>query len=188
MPLKTREQQLEYQRQWRLKNKEQIRKYSAQYYKENESRFIEWNRLWRERNVEKRRASAKAWNANNRERKADLQRAWRKNNKDSVRARYQRNRLREVLRAYNVRDGDRAMFMERHGLGCQYCGDVGFLEVDHKHPRSKGGGDHVSNLQWLCRKCNRSKSNLTEQEFFDHIKKLVAIRQQFEDCEALACK
>lgn len=32
------------------------------------------------------------------------------------------------------------------------------LELDHMQPRSCGGTDHPSNLQWLCRAHNRSKS------------------------------
>lgn len=47
---------------------------------------------------------------------------------------------------------------------CNACGrtsrDDGVrLEVDHILPRSKGGTDHPTNLQVLCRKCNIGKSN-----------------------------
>ena len=49
----------------------------------------------------------------------------------------------------------------RDGFTCQYCGqrppDV-VLELDHIHPRSKGGGDEIINLITSCYDCNRGKS------------------------------
>ena len=42
---------------------------------------------------------------------------------------------------------------------CQCCGSSANLEFDHITPYSCGGGSEVSNIQLLCRKCNRSKSN-----------------------------
>ena len=42
---------------------------------------------------------------------------------------------------------------------CQCCGGYEYLEYDHISPYSCGGSNDVSNIQLLCRKCNRSKSN-----------------------------
>ena len=42
---------------------------------------------------------------------------------------------------------------------CQCCGGYEYLEYDHIRPYSCGGSNDVSNIQLLCRKCNRSKSN-----------------------------
>ena len=39
------------------------------------------------------------------------------------------------------------------------CGGYEYLEYDHISPYSCGGSNDVSNIQLLCRKCNRSKSN-----------------------------
>lgn len=38
-------------------------------------------------------------------------------------------------------------------------------ELDHKVPRSKGGSDHVTNLQWLHKTVNRMKGNMSEDRF-----------------------
>jgi 5-methylcytosine-specific restriction endonuclease McrA len=47
-----------------------------------------------------------------------------------------------------------------HRGGCALCGgEEGPFEVDHIHPRSKGGGHEIANLQVLCRTCNRRKGN-----------------------------
>lgn len=47
----------------------------------------------------------------------------------------------------------------RDGGICQCCGSSLNLEYDHITPFSCGGSSDVSNIQLLCLKCNRSKSN-----------------------------
>lgn len=42
---------------------------------------------------------------------------------------------------------------------CKCCGSSLNLEYDHITPFSCGGNSDVSNIQLLCQKCNRSKSN-----------------------------
>lgn len=44
---------------------------------------------------------------------------------------------------------------------CHRIIGVSELEVDHIIPKSKGGSDGLYNLQPMCRRCNRSKSNNT---------------------------
>jgi hypothetical protein len=56
--------------------------------------------------------------------------------------------------------------MRRDNFACVLCGqgaDDGIkLEVDHIHPRSKGGGNEESNLRTLCFDCNRGKRDKIE--------------------------
>lgn len=47
--------------------------------------------------------------------------------------------------------------MERDRYRCMHCGGWEDLAVDHIHPESKGGTLDLSNLQTLCRRCNRRK-------------------------------
>ena len=49
---------------------------------------------------------------------------------------------------------------KRDGFICQYCGSHPpsvILEVDHIHPKSKGGNDDMDNLITSCFDCNRGK-------------------------------
>nr|WP_307785955.1 RNA-guided endonuclease IscB [Okeania sp. KiyG1] len=39
------------------------------------------------------------------------------------------------------------------------------LEIEHIHPKSKGGSDRVSNLTVACTKCNQIKSNQDVKDF-----------------------
>lgn len=52
----------------------------------------------------------------------------------------------------------RPLILERDGYQCVYCGAPDFLEVDHIQALSRGGSNEESNLQTLCRDCNRRKS------------------------------
>lgn len=62
----------------------------------------------------------------------------------------------DLIRLYN-----------EQGHRCYYCGveldDT--LSVDHKLPRSKGGGNSIANLCITCPDCNRLKWTRTEEEF-----------------------
>jgi 5-methylcytosine-specific restriction endonuclease McrA len=60
------------------------------------------------------------------------------------------------LAGYEVRE----YLLAKWGRKCAYCGveNVPF-EVEHIHPKSKGGSDRVSNLTLACRGCNQAKGN-----------------------------
>lgn len=45
------------------------------------------------------------------------------------------------------------------GGRCQNCGSPDRIEIDHIIPVSRGGTNHIDNLQPLCRPCNASKGN-----------------------------
>jgi len=54
----------------------------------------------------------------------------------------------------------REYLLEKFNRSCAYCGaENASLEIDHVHPRSKGGTDKVSNLVLACHKCNQAKGN-----------------------------
>jgi len=67
-----------------------------------------------------------------------------------------------TLAGYELRE----YLLEKWGRKCAYCGAQNVpLEIDHIHPRSKGGSDRVSNLTLACRPCNQSKGQRDVAEF-----------------------
>ncbi|WP_017659214.1 RNA-guided endonuclease IscB [Baaleninema simplex] len=66
------------------------------------------------------------------------------------------------LPGYEVRE----YLLEKWNQKCAYCGAKNVaLEVEHIHPKSKGGTDRVSNLTLACHSCNQSKGNQDIRDF-----------------------
>ena len=61
----------------------------------------------------------------------------------------------------NYRKNKHVLFGQQEGQcnGCRMDFPFKIFEVDHFIPRSKGGSDHLENLQLLCPHCNRVKGN-----------------------------
>src|SRR5271168_2390908 len=64
-----------------------------------------------------------------------------------------------------VPDSMRATVLVRDGGRCRRCRRAINLEMDHIIPVSKGGKTEESNLQILCRRCNRAKSRKLAPRF-----------------------
>lgn len=72
----------------------------------------------------------------------------------------QRTDLGKIPR-YNCAE-NKAWLYGKQGGNCAACGDhfkSQNLEIDHIIARSKGGTDHIDNLQMLCGYCNKVKGN-----------------------------
>ncbi len=72
--------------------------------------------------------------------------------------------LGQTVRAKRVPVSELRRLLEAdHGMRCQGCGYMppflDYLEVDHKKPKSLGGGNELSNRTLLCKPCNLRKSN-----------------------------
>lgn len=67
------------------------------------------------------------------------------------------------LQGYEVRQ----YLLEKWQRKCAYCGieNVPF-QVEHIHPKSKGGSNRISNLCLACEKCNLKKGTQSIEEFF----------------------
>lgn len=94
----------------------------------------------------------------------ELYQRWKKSNGFEITKQQERQIMNYDIR-YNV--------LKRDNFTCQKCGatvqDGVKLEVDHIIPVSKGGKTNMSNLQTLCNRCNKGKSNKTEDDFKNNI-------------------
>lgn len=66
-----------------------------------------------------------------------------------------RQRIAETATYESART--RKAFSDYHGMPCVVCGKPSDT-VDHIIPKSRGGTNHPSNLQPMCRSCNSKKS------------------------------
>jgi 5-methylcytosine-specific restriction endonuclease McrA len=69
-----------------------------------------------------------------------------------------------TLAGYEVRE----YVLEKWGRTCAYCDAEHLpLEIEHIHPKCKGGSDRVSNLTLSCRPCNQRKGSQSIEEFLE---------------------
>jgi len=109
---------------------------------------------WREANPEAARAARRAWGKKNPLREREHDHRYRARKKAALVAPVTVAFLRGLLDSQDGR--------------CHYCRALldARKHVDHKQPLSRGGSHEPSNVCWTCPRCNISKKNKTEQEFF----------------------
>ncbi|SIO90500.1 HNH endonuclease [Nocardiopsis sp. JB363] len=79
---------------------------------------------------------------------------------------------RGTLHGYEVRE----YLLAKFDRACVYCGATNTpLNLDHVHPRSRGGSDRVSNLVLACVTCNQAKNNRPVEEFITNKQVLARI-------------
>lgn len=75
-----------------------------------------------------------------------------------------------TLFGYEIRE----YLLEKWVRKCAYCGKTEVpLQIEHIHPKSKGGSDRVSNLTIACECCNQKKANKPVEEFLQKKPKLL---------------
>ncbi len=65
----------------------------------------------------------------------------------------------------------REYILERDGFRCRSCGKAPpevELQIDHIIPIAQGGSNDISNLQTLCKTCNRRKRDRLDPRFRRH--------------------
>lgn len=144
---------------WVSENKEYVRERSKQYRRNKPE--IEFNKQKRYRETHKEKLYLKG-------------KKYRETHKD-----YFNNKCRErKLSQQNVSDGtitleaEQILFKSQNGK-CDYCDcDLNMVgkHLDHIIPLSRGGLHTITNVHWVCPKCNMSKNDKTEEEWFDIMK------------------
>ncbi|WP_300054788.1 RNA-guided endonuclease IscB [Malikia sp.] len=92
-------------------------------------------------------------------------------NPDIEGAQYQQG----TLAGYEVRE----YLLEKWGRQCAYCDATGVpLQVEHIHPKARGGTNRVSNLTLACQACNARKGALPLEVFVTDKARLARIQAQ----------
>jgi hypothetical protein len=80
-----------------------------------------------------------------------------------------------TLAGYDVRE----YLLDKFNRTCVYCGQFGVsLNIDHVHPKSRGGSNRISNLVLACIPCNQRKSARPVEEFVTDPASLTRILSQ----------
>lgn len=153
-----RAKKLEQGKQWRIDNKEHHSKQAKEYNKANK---------------DKQAKVAKEWYNNNKEHRLELCRIWNSNNKDKrkIYSHVRRALVAGMPGSFTVEDIEQLKIAQNNI--CPFCGESISTthEIDHIIPVSREGSSNFpSNLQLLCRTCNRQKQNKTNEEFLHYLK------------------
>ncbi|MDD2729163.1 MAG: RNA-guided endonuclease IscB [Malikia sp.] len=82
-----------------------------------------------------------------------------------------------TLAGYEVRE----YLLEKWGRKCAYCDATGVpLQVEHIHPKARGGTNRVSNLTLACQACNARKDALPLEVFVTDQARLARIQAQLK--------
>ncbi|RSN51945.1 RNA-guided endonuclease IscB [Actinomadura sp. WAC 06369] len=78
---------------------------------------------------------------------------------------------RGTLCGFEVRE----YLLAKWGRRCAYCGTTGVpVNIDHIHPRGRGGSDRITNLTLACVPCNQAKGAQPVEEFLARRPKVLA--------------
>lgn len=71
----------------------------------------------------------------------------------------------------------RQYLLTKYNYTCVYCGtQEGPFNIDHIHPRAKGGSNRVSNLALACVDCNQAKGSMWVEDFVTDPARLTRIK------------
>jgi 5-methylcytosine-specific restriction endonuclease McrA len=141
--------------------------YHKTYYINNSAKAKARAFAWSKKNPERARQRIKDFHVRNPDYAAEKQRIYIAKNREKKRS-WTRNRRAKVRMANGSHtEADVFAILERQNRLCVYCeSDISeTYEVDHRMPIAKGGTNDPSNLQMLCRPCNRRKSDIHPDEY-----------------------
>lgn len=196
----------EYHRQWRARNREKVHEAQRRYYETHTEQRKENSRKWREKNRAREMARNRAfYHANKQKRRAYLDANRERHNEHARRARAKnpqwakayarryraekphilkalsnKRRARKTAAGGAFTAGEWRMLCELYDHTCLACGkrepDIK-LVADHVIPVSKGGDSYITNIQPLCFSCNSRKHD----RFIDYRTKSMPVQRGLWD-------
>jgi len=166
--LKNHERILEKSKEHYRKNRLAILEIRKKYYQKNREKQRDRTRRWREKNREKDRKSAREWGKKHPEQRKETSKRWREKNREKYNV-FQRNnyaKRKKVEGSFTIEEWEQKK--KKFNYKCAICkiseeellNKTGIgLTIDHIIPITKKGTNYISNIQPLCFKCNRKKSN-----------------------------
>tara|TARA_R100001369_G_scaffold52164_2_gene78973 strand:+ start:102 stop:575 length:474 start_codon:yes stop_codon:yes gene_type:complete len=150
VPKKT-ERVLEYNREWKRKNRIEM---------------LAQRKLYREANKDKQKEYYKVYRLNNLDKEVIRNKAWALNNPDKKRAKHSLRRAR-VKKVNDIKTlADRKQLVDLFKQALKREEETGYgWHVDHTIPITKGGRHCLTNLQVVPASWNLSKGNRHERKF-----------------------
>ena len=157
---KNPEKYRENRRKSNIRNKDTIKESRKIYYQNNKDLILSKDKIYRDKHRDE-------INTRNRQ--------YYQNHKDEFifRARERKKRIRETKDGTITKESLDKMY-EKQLHRCDYCGCDLYKygkHLDHIFPLIRGGRHTLSNVHWVCPKCNLSKNDKTEEEWFDMLEK-----------------
>lgn len=144
-------------REWYSRNKEQRHQY---YLARKAAQPPEVRRAHeRERNRRRYLSDPAAWLA--------YQKQWRQRNPQKAHAYVRASNIkrRRTTSGEGFTSAEWLALLARYDRRCAYCGSDVQIEIDHRVPLMRGGSNLIDNILPACRRCNRRKHLMTEDEF-----------------------
>ena len=156
------------------------RQQDAKYRQRSENQNIEYQKEYRIKNKEVLDEKKKVYIANNKISHLKRRHIWYEKNKDDIKARtsqYKKDHPEQYQMYGNRRNASKKTsivekfihqdIINKYGNKCFYC-NGSFDEIDHYIPLSKGGSHTLENVRPSCEHCNLTKSNKLPDEFLKY--------------------
>lgn len=150
---------------WKAANRTRVRATNAAWRAKNPDKIRRWNKEWRAKNPEKALHHSRTWRLENVQKARDAVRRSMAKNPLIKRAAKLNRRAAERRNGGRCTADDIVALFERQEGRCASCRSPDDLEIDHRLPIILGGTSDPSNLQLLCRTCNRSKGGKHPDEW-----------------------